>query len=151
MPSMKVILLEDVKAIGKEGQIVEVSDGHARNFLFPQHLATPATLEASRIRRECEEKQKREANKELSMYGDLAAQLDGYEVVIKQKVNESGTFYGAVTQQHIADALKKEGFKQIDKSMIALDNPIKEPAEETVKINFPHGFEAEVKVIVEGI
>ena len=147
---MKVILLKNVKPLGKEGQVVEVSDGHARNFLFPQNLAAQATPDALRLKTQREEKVQKEAHKELSMYGDLAAQLDGYELVIQQKVNEGGTFYGAVSEQQIADALKKAGFKQVNKSMVTLEHPIKEPAEETVKIHFPHGFEAEVRINVEG-
>lgn len=130
--------------------MIEVSDGHARNFLFPQNLAVSATPDALRAKKEREEREKKAAHKELSVYGDLAAQLDGFELTLEQKMSEHGTFYGAVTQQQIADALKKEGYKQIDKSMITLDHPIKEPGEATVKVSFPHGFEAEVRVIVEG-
>lgn len=147
---MKVILLKDVKSLGKEGQVIEVSDGHARNFLFPQNLAVSATPDALRAKKEREERLQREAHKELSVYGDIAAKLDGHEVVIEQKMSDSGVFYAAVTQQQIADALKKDGFKQVDKSMIALEHPIKEPGEATVKISFPHGFEAEVRVVIEG-
>lgn len=148
--NMKVILLADVKTVGKEGAVIEVSDGHARNFLFPQNLAIAATAEALRKIKEREEAKKKEAGRELSIYGDFAQQLDGYELIMEQKVNDSGTFYGAVTDQQIVSALKKEGFKQIDKSMIKLDHPIKEPGDFVVKILLPHGFEAELKVIVEG-
>lgn len=147
---MKVILLKDIKSLDKEGQVVEVSDGYARNFLFPQHLAMPATPDATRARREREEKAKRETQKELSVYGDLATRLDGHEVVITQKVNEAGTFYGSVTAAQIAEALKKDGFKQLEASMVSLDHPIKEPTQTTAHVNFPHGFEAEVRVVVEG-
>jgi large subunit ribosomal protein L9 len=147
---MKVILLTDVKTVGKEGAIIDVSDGHARNFLFPQNLAIAATVEALRKIKEREEAKKKAAGKELSVSGDLAQQLDGYELIMEQKVNDQGTFYGAVTDQQIVSALKHEGFKQIDKSMIKLDHPIKEPGEFVVKVLLPHGFEAEVKIIVEG-
>ncbi|MBI4714321.1 50S ribosomal protein L9 [Candidatus Uhrbacteria bacterium] len=147
---MQVILLSDVKTLGKEGMVVEVSDGHARNFLFPQNLAIAATDEALRKLKERDEALKKEAHKDLSVYGDLAQQLDGYELILTQKVNEQGTFYGAVTDQQIASALKQEGFKQIEKSMIQLVEPIKEPGEISIKILLPHGFEAEVKIIVEG-
>ncbi|MBI2475380.1 50S ribosomal protein L9 [Candidatus Uhrbacteria bacterium] len=147
---MKVILLTDVKTVGKEGAVIEVLDGHARNFLFPQNLAIAATAEALKKMKEREEAKKKEANKELSFYGELAQQLDGYELIFEQKVNERGTFYGAVTDQQIASALKKEGFKQIDKSMIKIDHPIKEPGEVMVKVVLLHGFEAEIKLIVEG-
>lgn len=147
---MKVILLSDVKSLGKEGDVVEVSDGHARNFLFPQNLAIAATQEALQKRKEREEAKKRTANKELSIYGDLAQKLDGYELILEEKVNDQGTFYGAITDQQIASSLKREGFKQIEKSMIKLDDPIKEPGEFSVKIVLPHGFEAEIRIIAEG-
>lgn len=147
---MKVILLSNVKTLGKEDDVVEVSNGHARNFLFPQNLAIAATEEALRKKKDRDEAKKREVNKELSVYGDFAQKIDGYELILEEKANEQGIFYGAITDQQIASALKHEGFKQIEKSMIKLDEPIKEPGEFLVKIVLPHGFEAEVRVIVEG-
>lgn len=147
---MKVILLKAVKALGKQGEAVEVTAGHARNFLFPKHLAAPATPGAMRECEEREGRQKREAHKELSVYGDLASRLDGYALALSQKVNESGTFYGAVTAAQIAQALKQKGFTQVDASMVALERPIKEPSEHTVTITLPHGFEAEVRLHIEG-
>lgn len=147
---MKVILLTDVKTVGKQGQVVDVTDGHARNFLFPQNLAVAATAEALQKKKQAEEAKKKEAHKELSFYGDLAGKLDGEEVLMEQKMNDNGTLYGAVTELQIASALKSQGFKQIDKSMIQLEEPIKEPGETSVKVVLPHGFEAEVKIIIEG-
>ncbi len=148
--TMKVILLKEVKALGKQGDVVDVTDGHARNFLFPQNLAVSATADALHKKKSVEEHKQKAAHKELTVSGDLAAQLDGHEVLIEQKVNDNGTLYGAITQIQIAAALKKDGFKQIDPSMIQLNEPIKEPGDATAKIIFPHGFEAEVRVIVEG-
>jgi large subunit ribosomal protein L9 len=150
MATMKVILLKEVKVLGKQGDVVDVTDGHARNFLFSQNLAIAATAEALHKKTFVEEQKQKSAHKELSVYGDLAAKLDGYEVLIEQKMNENGTLYGAVTLLQIAAALKKDGFKQIDLSMIHLDEPIKEPGEVSAKIVLPHGFEAEIRVIVEG-
>ena len=147
---MKVILLKQVKSLGQEGDVVEVSDGHARNFLFPQNLAVTATPEALRARKEREEKQKQAAHKELSRFGDLAAQLDGFELTIQQKMNDKGTFYAAVTEQQIVDELKKNKFKGIEPDMITVAHPIKEPGETPVKVSFPHGFEAEIRVVSEG-
>lgn len=147
---MKVILLKEVKALGKQGDVVDVTDGHARNFLFPQNLAVSATAEALHKKKTFEEQKQKAAHKELTTFGDLAAQLDGYEVMMEGKVSEGGTLYGAISGSQIAAALKKAGFKQIDPSMIQLDEPIKEPGEATAKIVLPHGFEADVRVIVEG-
>lgn len=147
---MKVILLKDVKTVGKQGQVVDVTDGHARNFLFPQNLAVAATSEALQKKKQAEEAKQKQVHKELSVFGDLAGKLDGEEVFMQQKMNDNGTLYGAVTESQIASALKSQGFKQIDKSMIQLEEPIKEPGETSVKIVLPHGFEAEVKIIIEG-
>ena len=147
---MKVILLKQMKSLGQEGDVVEVSDGHARNFLFPQNLAVSATPEALRVKKEREAQQKQAVHKELSRFGDLAARLDGFELTIQQKMNEHGTFYAAVTEQQIADELKKNKFTGFDKHMITIPQPIKEPGETVVNVSFPHGFEAEIRVVTEG-
>ena len=148
---MKVMLLSDVKALGKQGQVVEVADGHARNFLFPQRFAVSATSDILRVKREREGRKQKVAKKELSVYGDLAARVDGKELVIEQKMNDRNKFYGAVTSKQISDALQARGFAQINPAMIALVHPIKEPTQETVEINFPHGYTARVRVIVRGL
>lgn len=145
---MKVILLKDVASLGKEGDVVEVSDGHARNFLFPQILAISATADTLRKREEKEQSLKKENQKEVGKVRDLAQKLDGEEVVIQEKMSDGGTFYAAVTAKTIADALKKNGFK-VPAELIQLKAPIKEPGETSVNVQFPHGFEAEVRVIVE--
>ena len=146
---MKVILLKDVVSLGKEGEVVEVSDGHARNFLFPQILAISATPDALRKRAEKEQMVQRSSHKEISVMGDIAQRLDGTEITIEEKMSEGGTFYAAVTAKTIADALKKKKFK-VTPDMIKLAAPIKEPAEITVSVQLPHGFEAEVRVSIEG-
>lgn len=146
---MKVILLKDVVSLGKEGDVCEVSDGHARNFLFPQILAIAATPDALRKRSEKEQAVQRSSHKEISVMGDVAQRLEGTEILLVEKMSEGGTFYAAVTAKTIADALKKKKFK-VTPDMIKLAAPIKEPAELTVNVNLPHGFEAEVRVIIEG-
>ncbi|MBI5794262.1 50S ribosomal protein L9 [Candidatus Uhrbacteria bacterium] len=145
---MKVILLSSVKPLGKEGEVVEVSDGHARNFLFPQSLAVPATAEALKKRTEREKIAAGKSNKALSMAGDLSHKLEGHEVLLQEKVSEGGVLFGAVTGKMIASALKKDGFA-VDPDWIELKSPIKEPGEYTATVNLPHGFEAEMKIIVE--
>jgi large subunit ribosomal protein L9 len=146
---MKVILLEDVKDLGKEGDVVEVSDGHARNFLFPQHLAITATADALNKRKEKEKAMSKKEQREVSQTGDLAAQLDGFELILQEKINEGGTLYAAVTKEIIAKALKKEKMK-VDPASIQLAAPVKELGEYQVNITLPHGFEAEIRLIIEG-
>ncbi len=146
---MKVILLKNVASLGKEGVVVEVSDGHARNFLFPQNMAVPATPEALRRRDEKVQIAKRVVTKEVSQMGNLAQRMEGFEIEIEEKMSEGGTFYAAVTAKTIAEALKKKKFN-VTADMIKLAEPIKEPGDRTVTVQLPHGFEAEVRVIVEG-
>ncbi|KKW32331.1 MAG: 50S ribosomal protein L9 [Candidatus Uhrbacteria bacterium GW2011_GWA2_52_8d] len=145
---MKVILMSDVKELGKEGEIVEVSDGHARNFLFPQNLAVAATADSLKQKAEKEASLTRKEHKEMSVAGDLAASLEGFELVLQEKVSDGGVLYAAVTGKAIADALKKAGYK-IDPSWIDLAHALKEPGEYTVGISLPHGFEAQIKVLIE--
>ena len=146
---MKVILLADVKTLGKEGTVVEVSDGHARNFLFPQNLGIPATAEALQKLKEKETISKKQSQKAVSATGKLAERLDGYELIIEEKINDAGVLYAAVTAKMIAKALKKAGF-EIDEEMVDLAEPIKKPCEKTVTVNLPFNFDAEVRLTVEG-
>ena len=145
---MKVILMSDVKELGKEGEIVEVSDGHARNFLFSQNLAVAATADSLKQKAEKEASLTRKEHREMSVAGDLAASLEGFELVMQEKVSDGGVLYAAVTGKAIADALKKEGYK-IDPAWIDLAHAFKEPGDYTVSISLPHGFEAEIKVVIE--
>jgi len=145
---MKVILIQDVKSLGKEGDVVQVSAGHAQNFLFAQNMAVPATPDALKRRAEIEKAAERAAHKNLSVSGDLAAQLEGHEVVLKEKVSEGGVLYAAVTEKAIASAMKKDGLK-VTQKMIKLSEPIKAPGTYSVTIELPHGFEAQVNLTVE--
>lgn len=145
---MKVILLSSVKPLGKEGEVVEVSDGHARNFLFPQSLAVPATADALKKRAEREKIATSKASRALSLAGDLAGKLEGHEVLLTEKVSEGGKLFAAVTGKMIASALKKDGFA-VDTDWIKIERPIKEPGDYTASVSLPHGFEAEIKIIVE--
>ncbi len=147
---MKVILLEDVASLGKQDAVVEVSDGHARNFLFPQNLAVPATEEALQRMKERETIAKKQSHKAIVAMGKVAEKLDGYEITLEEKVNDDGVLYAAVTQKVIAKALKKAGF-EIDEEMVELSAPLKSPGTKSVIINLPHNFEAEIRLTIEGV
>ena len=121
---MKVVLLQDVKAQGKKDDIVEVSEGYARNFLFPKKLAIPADAKAIN---DIKNKKSSEAHKvelERQAAKELAEKLNQATVKIKAEAGSDGRFYGAVTSKDIAEALKKLGF-EVDKRKIVLDTPIK--------------------------
>lgn len=145
---MKVILLHDVEQFGEEGDIVEVAEGHARNFLFPKHLAVPATEHAVRDVADRAAAAHREAERELHALQRLATDIDGQELTITVPASESGTLYGGIGADAIASALAERGFR-VDQSWVKQDQPIKETGEHVAHLQFPHGLEAECTIIVE--
>jgi len=143
---MKVILIKDIKGVGKKGEIKEAADGYARNFLLPENLAQPATDEnIAKLKRQTEEKT-RLAVKDLLSAEKIAAKIDGQTIEIKTKANGEGRFYAAIGAAAIAKKLKDKGF-DIKKEQVLLTEPIKEEGEFAVKINLNHNLEAEVSVI----
>ncbi len=146
---MKVILLKEVKSLGKEGAIVNVSDGHAMNFLFPQNLAIQATEEALRRMKEREASAERRAKKGLKEAAKLAHKMEGHELVLMEKVSEKGHLFAAVHAKQVAAGLKKAGF-DVTEEMVELNEPVKEPGEKRVTVHLPDGFEAEIHLRVEG-
>ena len=144
---MKVILLKDIKNLGKKFEIKEVKNGYARNYLIPKGLVKPVTKEALEwleIQKEIEQKKVEE---ELKKVQELASSVDGLEVTIPVKVGEKGQLFEAITQQKISEKLEELGFK-IKKQQINLKTLIKEFGEFPIKVNFEHNLEAEIKVII---
>jgi large subunit ribosomal protein L9 len=146
---MKIILLQDVKSLGKKGEVVNVSDGHARNFLIPKRLAVSGTPEAVRRQKQVDAEKKKASHREVSTTGDVANRINGQTFIIESKQNEHGILYAAVTSKSIAQCLVKQGYA-VSEHMIQLSEPIKEPGKAIVKIRFPHGFVAEVRVKIKG-
>lgn len=144
---MQVILLGDVRALGRKGAVVDVPEGYARNFLFPQHLAVEASQKSLRAKAETEAAQKSRVKKDEKQERKLAEAIDGLEVVVVAKADK-GTLYAAVGPKEIAAALKEQGYK-VDPGFIET-SPIKEVGTSEVTISFPSGFEAMVAVAVEG-
>lgn len=144
---MKVILLKEVKTLGKEGAVVDVSDGYAMNFLFPQNLGVQATAEALHRLKEQESAKARAAKKGTAAAAKLAEKLDGFLVALKEKANDDGTLYAAVTNKAVAKALRKAGF-EVEEDMVEM-SPMKEVGEGKATVSLPAGFEAEVAVAVE--
>jgi len=122
---MKVILQADVKGTGKKGQVLEVADGYARNFLFPKKLAVEAT--AGNIQDISHKKalEDRRKAKEKEDAVKLGAQLNALKIEVKTKTGESGRLFGSVTNKEIGDALKKQHGVEVDKRKIELKDPIK--------------------------
>ena len=144
---MKVILLKDVKTLGKLGEVVNVSDGYAMNFLFPQNAAVQATADAIRRMKEREAAEKRRVKKDVSASSKLAEKLEGFELVLTEKANENGVLYAAVNAKIVAKALRKAGF-DIEEDLVEME-PMKEVGERRVTVSIPNGFEAEITVRIE--
>ena len=144
---MRVILLKDIKDLGKKYEIKEVNDGFAKNSLLPKGLVKMADEQAMKwleLQREIMEKQ---AEENLAEIQKTASQIDGMEVIISVKVGEEGQLFEHITAQKISDKLKEMGFK-IDKDQIILEEPIDQPGETPIKVKFEHNLEPEIVVIV---
>lgn len=146
---MKVVLLQDVKGIGKADEIQNVSEGYARNFLFPKHLAVQALEKNIKELNDRKRKETKEAELELQESQGLAGRLEGLEIIIKEKASEAGVLYASVGAQRLAQELQKHGFK-IKKNQIN-NLSIKKAGEYTINIKLNHGLEAQIMVRVETI
>ncbi len=142
---MKVILKEDVKSLGSAGDVVEVSQGYARNYLIPRGIAVIAdkkNIEA--VEREREAIQRKNM-KERQEFQELARRLLGINLTIRAKAGEEGKLFGSITSKDISEALKREGFS-IDKKRIYLEEPIKRVGDYTVDIKLPHDVVAKLNI-----
>ncbi len=144
---MKVILQKDVENVGKAGEVKEVADGFAQNFLLPNGLAEPANDANVARAEELQAKQRQIDEQELANNQKLAEKLSQKEITLKVKSKE-GKLFGSVNKKQIADELSTEEL-EVKESMISLDEPIKETGEFKVKVNLAHGIESEVRLIVE--
>ena len=146
---MQVILLKDVKGQGKAGQVVKVSDGYARNMLFPRKLAmeaTPANMKVLEREREKIEAQ-RAIDKQVAE--EIKAKIESKTVRVVSKAGENGRLFGAVTSKDIAEAIQKEFLVELDKKKIDLDAPIKQTGITEVTLKLFPGVQAKCKVDVE--
>lgn len=146
---MKVILKEDVKGTGKKGEMVDVKDGYARNFLFPRGLAAEATTENVNIMKTRAEAEKTRKEKELAKARELAKKLKDITVVIKTKAGENGKLFGSITSKDISDKLKSDFKIDIDKKKFNLPEPIRALGTNDVEIRLYPEVSAKLTVRVE--
>ena len=145
---MKVIFLKNVPGTAKKGDIKEVSDGYARNFLFRQKLAEPATDGAVNQLKAQEAKVQKEMEQELKQYQHDAAKLDGQELTVFEKTTPDGKLYAAVNATRLSEVIKKQIGLTIDPKHVRIPKPIKSTGNHKVVVTFPHGLEAELSVSV---
>ncbi len=145
---MKVLLLKDVKNIGKKGQVVEVKDGYARNFVLPGGLGVEATGGALKQSQDQKASEARKKEKEQLEAEALAEKLRGVTVSILHKAGEAGRLFGSVTNHEVAEALSTKGFA-IDKKKIHLDEPIRHVGRFTVKLRLHPQVTADIVVTVD--
>ncbi len=146
---MKVILLEDVKSLGKKGEVVNVSDGYARNFIFKKNLgleATPKALNDLKLQKQNDEKI---AAENLEKAKALAGELSGKSVTLSIKAGSDGRVFGSVSTKEISAAAKEQLGYDLDKKKMHLPEPIKNIGSFTVPIKLHPKVTAELKVIVK--
>lgn len=147
---MEVLLLKEVKRLGKAGEVRRVADGYARNYLIPRGLAVPATDAARRQVAEREAARARAADAEKATAEAQAAALENVELVFKVKSGESGRLYGSITSADIAEQLAERIGEPVDKRKVMLDEPIKEIGTSKVDVKLHTDVKVSVTVIVEG-
>jgi large subunit ribosomal protein L9 len=145
--NMKVLLCEDVEKLGWYGDVVEVSEGYARNYLLPQRIATTPTEQKIKAMAGERVKRAEQRNVDLERMQKAAGTVNGAEAVIAAKANEQGHLFGSVTEKEIAENLRQQGYEVADE-YVQLDEHIKEVGEHTVKIKFAADVTATVKVTI---
>lgn len=145
---MKVILLEDVKALGKKGDMVEVNNGYARNFILPKKLGVEATGKNVNDLKLQKAHQDKVAAEQLAAAKELSAQIAELSVEVKMKVGEGGKTFGAISTKEIAAAAKEQLNLELDKKKISVDEPVRSLGVHNVKIKLHPKVTATLKVKV---
>ena len=146
---MKVILLEDVKALGKKGQVVNVSDGYARNLLLPKKLGVEATGKNMNDLKLQKNNEKKVAQENLDAAKAFAEELKDKQVTVGIKVGEGGRTFGSISAKEIAEAAKAQLGYELDKKKLQLSAPIKELGTTMVPIKLHPKVTGELKVVVK--
>jgi len=146
---MQVILKKDVNKIGKAGQLLEVSDGYARNYLFPRNLAEEATAGKIEDLKTRQQNRKAREDKEKQAAEELKKVLQDKTVRVAASAGESGKLFGSVTTAQIAEALSVQFMIKADKRDIKLTEPVKQPGNHAISIRLHSGVTADMILIVE--
>lgn len=144
---MKVILLEDVKKVGKKGDVVEMSDGYARNFLFPRKLAQEANESNLHILNNKKENERKKKLAEIEAAQKLAAELKDKEITVKAKTGDQGRLFGAITSKDVSELIKTQYKVEIDKKKIVMDT-IKLAGVYNIELKLYPEVTAKMKVVI---
>ncbi len=147
---MKVLLIKDVKSLGKSGEVKEVKDGYGKNFLIGKGFARAATAEILAQHAQNEIIVAQNLEKEVNLLKDVAKQLDKCEIIITKKIGKNGHLFGSVTKDEIATALKEQHNIEIDKKHINEKSAIKTIGEHDLDFKLGHGLHAKLHVDVQG-
>ena len=145
---MRVVLIQTVKNLGKEGEIKEVADGYARNFLIPKGLAKEATATLLKENEERKVREQKQKDKEKARAEQIKEKLDGKTIKVKARTGGGDKLFGAVTAREISEVIKHEMQIDIDKKKIDLTEPIKHLGQYRIKIKIYPSIQAEVDIIV---
>ncbi len=145
---MKVILMSDVDGLGEAGEVVEVANGYARNYLIPRELAEEATPAAMQSWEEQRKKREAAAERARDEASYMAEKLDGVQLEISARAGESGRLFGSVTAKDIIDALREETGLEVDRRRLDLSEPLRELGEHDVRISLYEDIDASIKVTV---
>ncbi len=146
---MKVILLQDVKGKGKKGQLLDISDGYARNFLLPRKLAVEATADAVNTKKMNDKAAAEKAARERAEAVEISKKLREMTLVVTAKGGGAGRLFGSVTNQEIADALKAKSGITLDKRKIVIADPIKSVGTYTVQCKLGYEITAPLTVKIQ--
>ena len=146
---MKVILLQDVRGQGKKGEMINVSDGYARNFLFPRKLAQEATADNINTMRMNDKAKREKEQRAREEAAAMSAKLRELTLTVLAKGGGAGRLFGSVTSQEISDALKAQEGMELDRRKIVIEDPIKTVGLYTVKVKLGFGIDAPLKVDVQ--
>ena len=144
---MKVILIDEIRGLGSRGDVVNVKEGYARNYLLPKNLAREATPGNLKSIEQERKKWALLAQKEKEVAAQAAELVKGTKVVVQKRVGENGQLFGSVTSNEIADALNAKGLK-VDKRRIELAHPIKSLGTHDVEVRLHHDVSAQIQVEV---
>lgn len=147
---MKVLLIQEVEGLGEPGQVKEVAEGYARNYLLPKKLATPATsgaLKELEIRQAAEKKRQQKIDQDMR---SVATRLSESTITVRAKVGEGGKLYGSITTSDVAEAMERQLGQMVDKRKIEIEEPIRHVGSYKVPLKLSKNVVTTVNLVVEG-